>query len=591
MARQSVIYQPYDTTPLPIPRPEEEQALESDSEELHSSSSNPSSDADSESDQVIFPLPGTRHSSVLHNTTTPSLGSDVFSTPTRTRRTTVHRRPDTPRTRNGTPHPVFKSRPSSKLRESTQPPPDSLPLVLLHVTILPLTAELEDDGISGIFRKDTRRRLSLLKTKLTGEVSKRGLLIKHPRGDYDLLEERILQGLELEQGRLSDDGHYIGHSQEEEDDQGRVDSGAELEDIGSGKCSTCSRHVKEVGSGVAGEQKWDVQVFAGNGRMRAETWTVAWKEMEMVDVVILPWMSEEERLNLADARRSLSSTNSKENPASPEADIEAAIYLHNDSDQAALDQEAEEALRRHIQDQEQLRRDQHETAVLNKIIALEARLRELSREQQREPSTSQSRDHTNFDVRDLPPAFKPEQIPIEVLFRNYLVLLAKDTKNIAIAVLLVVVVVLSIQLTVARSAGQMERFDSCRVMGETIAQSLGRLTYNPPIQDVVDMTSRTTATMEALPVKEAVTTVTVSAVAMTVVEAPVKSGDVISEDHRDEKAMLEMGNERTSEEKGQRADESETSLEVTQPLRREEANEHLQLRDHVCFTTKCSAIL
>ncbi|KAG8630160.1 hypothetical protein KVT40_001779 [Elsinoe batatas] len=587
MARQSVIYQPYDTTPFPTPRPEERQALESDSERLHSSSSNPSSDADSESDPVIFSLPGTRHSSVLHNTTTPSIGSDVFSTPTRTRRTTVHRRPDTPRTRNGTPHPVVKSRPSSKLRESTQPSTDSLPLVLLHITILPLPAELEDDWFSGILREGTRKRLSLLKTKLTGEVSKRGLLIKHPRGDYDLLEERILQALELEQGRLSDDGHYLGHSQEEEDDQERVDSGAELEDNGSGRCNTCCRQIKEAGSGVAGEQKWDLQVFAGNGRMRAETWTVAWREMEMVDVVVLPWMDEEERLKLAEARTSVSNPHVKENPASPEADTDVAVTLHNNPDQITLEREAEEALQRHIQDQEQLRRDQHETAVLDKILALEARLHDLSQKSQRNHSPSQSRDHTNFNVHDLPPAFKPEQVPIEVLLRNYLVVLAKDARNIAIAVLLAVVVVLSIQLSVTRSAGQMDRFNSCRVMAETIAESLGRLHHPSSVQGAVSVVMEGPATMEPVSVKEA--HATVSALAMTVVQAPVESDDIADKDLEVAEASKEMRNEGAGREKDQKYSECVDLAHEDQPLGREEG--YLQVQDLVCFTSKCSIIL
>ncbi|KAF4550773.1 Hypothetical protein D9617_16g015630 [Elsinoe fawcettii] len=469
MARQSVIYQPAPAQ-LPTPEPELPQPHSSDSKD-HLLSCTTSSDTDSDSDPFApHSQPCTRHSSVLH-TSLPS-PFNALSAPTR-RRTTAPRRPETPRTRNGTPHPTVKSLPSSKLRQSTLPPQDDLPLVLLHVTLLPLPSGLNSSH-AEVLDEGTKQRLALLKMKLVGEVAKRGLLIKHPRADYELLEERILQALELEEGRVTVDGHYIplhddedGEAREEED---RVDSGAEVEEEEGDKCETCCRKVRGAGHGVGGGKKWEVQIFAGNGRMRAETWGVAWREMEVVDVLVVPWMGEEEKLRVEAA--------GQERVRTADGNTEEQTEGEDDGEKGSKVDE-EEALRRQIQDEEQLRRDQHEALMLEKIMALEAKIYDLNSNPEQEKRRIPRR--RSSDYSELPPAFKPEQVPVEVLLRNYLKVMAKDVRNIIITILLAVVVVLGIRVTAVRSANQLERFDSCRAMGETIAGSLAKLQHHASV--------------------------------------------------------------------------------------------------------------
>ncbi|EXJ83401.1 hypothetical protein A1O1_07023 [Capronia coronata CBS 617.96] len=178
------------------------------------------------------------------------------------------------------------------------------PLVLLHCTLLPPAllsqSTAQEDLIVELLPEEYKRRWTTLREKLVGdvEVRTRGILIPHPKEDYDLLEERLLESLDLQHPRIRHD-HYF------QADPAGTDSGFESgsltgdeveQDRPHDKCPDCGRPVN------TGEvtRKWDVKVFAANGLMRAGAWAAAWQEMEKVDVEIRVWLPQEMRRDLED---------------------------------------------------------------------------------------------------------------------------------------------------------------------------------------------------------------------------------------------------------------------------------------------------
>jgi hypothetical protein len=121
-----------------------------------------------------------------------------------------------------------------------------------------------------------------------GEVRTRGVLIPHPKADYDLLEERLLESLELERPRVRS-GHFLGV------EGGKVESAEEENEAESTRSSQCPDCGKAVATGVEMERKWEIKVYAANGLMRAGAWGAAWGEMEKVDVEVGVWMPVEVR--------------------------------------------------------------------------------------------------------------------------------------------------------------------------------------------------------------------------------------------------------------------------------------------------------
>ena len=206
------------------------------------------------------------------------------------------------------------------------PTPQHLPLVLLHVTIIPMQLPYSPELMAKVMPEWLMENYKLLEEKLQDIVlMRRGLLISHPRDEYDLLEERILESLELKTPRLLKCGHFVApevaEDSGEEDDEGEsvADdatgrgsrmSGGTLTEDGEWKyptpqadhdnfCTECHRHVKRPGKGVGkGARKWDLKIFAANGLMRAGAWSAAWSEMERCDVEIFPWIPEDVRKTL-----------------------------------------------------------------------------------------------------------------------------------------------------------------------------------------------------------------------------------------------------------------------------------------------------
>ncbi|GAM90753.1 hypothetical protein ANO11243_087980 [Dothideomycetidae sp. 11243] len=289
-----------------------------------------------------------------------------------------------------------------------------LPLVLLHVTLLPLPPIWLAETI---LPSQVKQGAQLLASRMTPEVMARGLLVSHPKSDMRLLEDRVLQALDLE----VDEDEFV----DEEDD--RVDSGAEVEPRPSARKS-------EVHLQRSGRRRWDISVFAANGLMRADTWVVAWEEMERVDVLITPWLDEEEKTLLEDTAR----------------------------------------------------RSQNETTQARDEVVqhLESRLRLLE-------DSAATKQH---DSQSLPPAFKPHQVPVERLLRNYLYLQIKDIRNIVILALLLLSTMLGFQVVATRAVTDVSRLDSCEVMGRAIADSLSSKQWTgPQASSTVDTTHKSMA--------------------------------------------------------------------------------------------------
>ncbi|KAK5446658.1 hypothetical protein LTS15_009590 [Exophiala xenobiotica] len=178
------------------------------------------------------------------------------------------------------------------------------PLVLLHCTLLPPTllshsTSHGDTFVNDFLPDEYKKRWTTLQDKLVEdvEVRTRGILIAHPREDYELLEERLLESLDLERPRIRHN-HYFSH------DGNGGDSGFESGSVtgdetdneapSDSKCPDCGRRLRPDET----PRKWEVKVFAANGLMKAGAWAAAWQEMEKVDVEIKVWLPEEVRRDL-----------------------------------------------------------------------------------------------------------------------------------------------------------------------------------------------------------------------------------------------------------------------------------------------------
>jgi hypothetical protein len=109
-------------------------------------------------------------------------------------------------------------------------------------------------------------------------------LIPHPQEDYDLLEERLLESLELKNPRIR--GNHFFHQDKTGADSGfesasQTDEETEIDLPLDAKCPDCGKEV-----GLPSDRKWEIKVYAANGLMRAGAWAAAWREMEKVDIEI-----------------------------------------------------------------------------------------------------------------------------------------------------------------------------------------------------------------------------------------------------------------------------------------------------------------
>ena len=209
-------------------------------------------------------------------------------------------RQGTPRSVRSTHNTISMSSPS-KL-SPTKKLKKEYPLVLLHLTLLPVPLAYSQQTMESVLPPSILENWKLLLEKATPTVLDRGILIPHPKEDYDLLEERLLESLELKTPRILKCGHFHLSAEEEADvlaAEGESDS--DNDDTNDADiCLDCGRRIRDGRFGTAGEgsKRWNIKLFAANGLMRAGAWSAAWREMERVDVEILPWMEEDMKREL-----------------------------------------------------------------------------------------------------------------------------------------------------------------------------------------------------------------------------------------------------------------------------------------------------
>ncbi|KAJ8068605.1 hypothetical protein OCU04_002313 [Sclerotinia nivalis] len=199
------------------------------------------------------------------------------------------------------------------------------PLVLLHVTVLPLQWQYSKAIVAPELPANLyniREAYYLLQEKLSDTILTRGILLPHPQDSYECLEERFLDALELPvrpRAKILRCGHYIGPNTTSSDDDSADERDSGFGSTGRLKnrpekvwCDICRRDVRyEDDDQDEDDKRFNIKIFASNGLMRAGAWAAAWREMERVDVEIepfvQPWMVEDmedliERLREAEER-------------------------------------------------------------------------------------------------------------------------------------------------------------------------------------------------------------------------------------------------------------------------------------------------
>lgn len=305
------------------------------------------------------------------------------------------------------------------------------PLVLLHVTLLPIPTPYSRAVLERVLPSSILENWKLLREKITATVLERGILIPHPREDYDLLEERLLESLELRMPRILACGHF--HLSEEEEaelaETAEEERRAQDEDVEEGAndadiCADCGRRVRDGRYGAgAGSRRWDIKLYAANGLMRAGAWSAAWREMERVDVEVCPFVNEELKRELEIAKE------------------------HEETEEAV--RRAEEALCDAPTTEEETRSDEEARRGGN---VDEARMREIYGDDAQDyidglhspPSAPPPQPAVSSvyppDPRPRTPA---HELPLSTLLRNYVVLLSRDPRNLAIALLSLLVLLLA----------------------------------------------------------------------------------------------------------------------------------------------------
>ncbi|KAF2624854.1 hypothetical protein BU25DRAFT_397909 [Macroventuria anomochaeta] len=385
---------------------------------------------------------------------------------------------------------------SVRSHHSPKPPPtpQQAPLVLLHVTILPMQLPFSHDLMARIMPEWLVENYRLLEEKLQDIIlMRRGLLIPHPRDEYELLEERILESLELKTPRLLKCGHFVApddNADKDEDDDSAIGaedgasrmSGNTMTDDHEGMhtrrdsamCLDCHRELKKPGQGVgAGTRRFDIRIYAANGLMRSEAWTAAWTEMERCDVEITPWIPEDVRKTLE--KRVLKEQEADKRKAAYNAELQrriqedavrqqklaaeavskkrqeeeelqrsfeaAAAALQKSIEEKATDkarfeatleekiEEAKEAIRFELESQAMM----ESNSVAERFRAMEEALRQYAVSRGRRGYTS-SRPHA-------------AQLPLSALLKNYLMVQLADPKNWAILLLTAAVGFMSMNMT------------------------------------------------------------------------------------------------------------------------------------------------
>ncbi|KAJ9638398.1 hypothetical protein H2199_007086 [Coniosporium tulheliwenetii] len=317
---------------------------------------------------------------------------------------------------SGTKHPKTSPRPPPPLPEEEETK-KQYPLVLLHITLLPSPPPFSPALMTAVLPEWLQRNFRLLDAKLAdATLMQRGILVPHPREEYELLEERLLESLELRGGEDDD----TGSSSTIVDGGGTMDGDHDEDDeVGTDvlTCEDCHRAIARPGQPVGtGRERWDMKVYAANGLMRAGAWAAAWSEMERVDVEISPWIPEGLRRELERKR--------------DEEEMTVAL----------LEQEEEHNRRLLMEEEERAR------VAAAELEALRKKVEESVKEMNLPLPTHEKTDrHVAAHAQQgysSPAPLRAKDIPLSTLLRNYLYLLARDRRNIAMLLMGVAIVFL-----------------------------------------------------------------------------------------------------------------------------------------------------
>jgi hypothetical protein len=332
------------------------------------------------------------------------------------------------------------------------------PLVLLHVTVLPLTwtySRIISSPELPTPLQRVKENWRLLQEKLGDTVLERGILLPHPQDSYEVLEERLLEALELPvrpRARILKCGHYMGPETPPSSDEEGVAyfEGSKKVEGDRRWCDVCGRDVRFEGVDLAskeGEKRFRIKIYASNGLMRAGAWAACWREMERVDVEIEPFVEGELDAELEEFA-AVTVVPKKRIHEEGDGFVDEEIVHegerpyesedHVDQEQQIRAQQEEEMVKTLMEEEELHRRAQEEEDMRRKIQD-EDRMREVyghgapaSEASRPRPSGRPSR--SSLDDDSLP----------ELLLKAFKVAM-RDKKNVAICVLSVIVLLLALR--------------------------------------------------------------------------------------------------------------------------------------------------
>jgi len=286
--------------------------------------------------------------------------------------------------------------------------------VLLHVTLLPVELPWSPEVVKAVLPEHFLANLKLARAKVTKTILNRGILIPHPREQYELLEEKLLEALELQDERVTKCGHFRNRDSTGSFSDSDSGFGSSTDGAAGELCTTCDHHIKHARTAIgSGSRRWSVKVFAANGLMRSAAWTAAWSDMESVDVEILPWISEDVRRELdqrMEQERASQKVEQKENEEARIARIVGAQVRY--------------ALQEHRLHERNTTgwRSGNFAQYEDDPLATPWRFPDAQKN-----GPIPHADMTPAHVRDdVPPADERPQIPISILLKNYVFLLAQD---------------------------------------------------------------------------------------------------------------------------------------------------------------------
>ena len=317
------------------------------------------------------------------------------------------------------PHRIFRAsspRKSVNVRASPRPrtrerqgekDQEIYPLVLLHVTLLPVVLPWSQVVAKEALPKTVKDDLALLRSRMSGVVLQRGILVPHPQEEFHTLEEKVLEALDL--APLNRDSCRCDSESVEYD---RYSSVSEVISEAQETCQTCG---EESCFAQRLQKRWEIRVYAANGLMRAGAWEAAWSEMERVDVELLPYIAPALKARLDE--------------------------LQEDRDQVRVSSSESNVATSELSEDEQLKKTSPSSSASAELPPVQPN----THTSQQAPSEACKPVHPIPKDDSLPAVYKTKDIPLRVLLANYIYLLAQDRRNIAILFLLLTIVFSTVQ--------------------------------------------------------------------------------------------------------------------------------------------------